>query len=424
MKQALFDYLNQSKTAYHAVQNAQNLLNKAGFTPLFEGERWNLARGGKYYVIKDGSAMVAFVVGQNSGFYTVASHTDSPCMKIKLSPEQTVDCYTKLNVERYGGGIFYSWLDTPVTISGRVILSNGKQITSKIFTSAHTFVIPSVAIHYNRTVNDGIKLNAQTDLSPLISLGDSKGLTQELQQFAGENTILDYDLYVVSATDPFACGYTGELFSAPRIDNLTSAYASICALVNATPAATAVAYLADNEEVGSKTKQGADSTFLRDVLCRINTCLGGDCQDLQTALYQSFMISCDNAHALHPNHPELSDATNKTVLGGGVVIKHHGNQNYTTDGVSSAVMQLLCQKSGASYQHFFMRSDLPCGGTLGAISSSQVSVRSVDIGIPQLAMHSAVETASLLDFKALVAVLTAFYSAKITATATDKITVE
>ncbi|MCD8373431.1 MAG: M18 family aminopeptidase [Clostridia bacterium] len=417
----LFEYLDSSKTAYHAVKNAVNFLEANGFKELKECDSWRIVRGEKYYVVRDGSALVAFIAGEKSGFNIVASHADSPCFKIKYNPEIKVENYFKLSTEKYGGGIYYSFLDTPVTIAGRVVLSDGNKFECQVFTSEKTFIIPSVAIHYNRQVNEGIKINPQTDLCVLEGIGCAGGLEKELEEFAGGKKLADYDLYAVSAAIPFESGYGGKVFSSPRIDNLTSVYASLCSLVAAKPIATSVVFIADNEEVGSQTKQGAGSRFLYGVLENIARCLG---EDLPSSLANSFFVSCDNAHAMHPNHPELSDPTNKTFLGGGIVIKHHAGQNYTTDGLASSVIKSIFGGAGAKYQDFFMRSDLPCGWTLGAISSSQVSVRSADIGIAQLAMHSCIETASLADYDELVKGLTAFYSRRIKCSGADSVEIE
>ncbi|MCD8041088.1 MAG: M18 family aminopeptidase [Clostridia bacterium] len=417
----LFKFIDNSKTAYHTAENAADYLTKNGFIKLEESDSWNIVPGQKYFVVRDGSAVVAFVCGSEDGFNIVASHGDSPCFKIKYNPEINVENYCKLSMERYGGAINYSFLDTPLTIAGRVAIDDGDKLVCKTFISKKNFVIPSVAIHFNRSVNDGIKLNPQTDMCLLEGLNCIGGLEKELKEFADGNKIADWDLYAVSDQKPFDCGYGGNLFCSPRIDNLTSVYASIVALSAAKPKATAVAYIANDEEVGSITKQGAGSTFLYSVLKEINGSLNGN---MRAALADSFMVSCDNAHALHPNHPELSDPTNKTLLGGGIAIKHHAGQNYTTDALSSAVIKNIFDRAGARYQDFFMRSDLPCGGTLGTTSSTQVSVRSVDIGIPQLAMHSCIETACKVDYKELVKGLKEFYSCRIKDKASDGIVIE
>ncbi len=417
----LFKYLDSSKTAYHAVKNAINFLEEKGFKELKECDSWHIVRGEKYFVVRDGSALVAFIAGKENGFNIVASHADSPCFKLKYNPEIKVENYFKLSTEKYGGGIYYSFLDTPVTIEGRVDLSDGNKFECKTFTSEKTFIIPSVAIHYNRQVNDGIKINPQTDLCVLEGIGCAGGLEKELEEFADGKKLADCDLYAVSAAKPFESGYGGKLFSSPRIDNLTSVYASLCSIASAKPVATPVIYIADNEEVGSQTKQGAGSRFLYSVLENIAKCLG---DDITASLANSFFVSCDNAHAMHPNHPELSDPTNKTLMGGGIVVKHHAGQNYTTDGLASSVIKNIFNGAGAKYQDFFMRSDLPCGWTLGAISSSQVSVRSADIGIAQLAMHSCIETASLSDYDELKKGLTAFLGCRIKSTGADSLEIE
>ena len=410
MYEFLTDYLNRSKTAYQAHDNAVAFLEKNGFTELKENERWKLTRGDKKYVSRDGSALAAFRVGQRDGFSVVASHDDSPAFKIKGNGEIRIENMTKFNVEKYGGGIFYSWLDRPVTVAGRVVLADGDRLEAKSFVSSRTFVIPSVAIHFNRSVNDGIRFNPQTDLSPLTGILAQAELEKELSAFAEGKEVVEGDLFLVCAQTPFLCGFGNELLCSPRIDNLTSVCSSLEALCAAEPEGIAVCLIADNEETGSRTKQGAGSRFLRDVLARIHRALGGNEETFDVALADSFFLSCDNAHALHPDHPELSDPTNKTLLGKGVVVKHHANQNYTTDAFSSAIVKKIFARAGAAYQDFYMRSDLPCGGTLGAISSSQVSVRSADVGIAQLAMHSAVETMALCDYDDMVKGLTEFFS--------------
>lgn len=404
-------FLDESKTAYQACENAAKILKDNGFSELDENKKWNPEKGGKYFTVRDGSALIAFKVGEKSGFNIVASHADSPCFKIKLNPEIKVENYFKFNVERYGGGIFYSFLDRPLSVAGRIIIEKDGVIQAKNFVSEKTFVIPSVAIHFNRDVNNALKLNPQTDMSPIEDVLKGGGLEKEINAFADGAKVRDCDLFLVSAEKPFLSGYSDSLLSAPRIDNLTSVLSSVEALINCSPASTATAFIADNEEVGSATKQGAGSQFLADTIERICLATG---RDVYSALANSFMVSDDNAHAVHPNHPELSDPTNKVLLGGGIVIKHHANQNYTTDAFSSSVLKSVFDRAGVKYQDFFMRSDLPCGGTLGAISSKNVSVRSVDIGLAQLAMHSAVETMCLSDYAEAVKGLTAFYNCALT----------
>jgi len=424
MKDKLFNLLNTSLTAYHAVENAKKELESNGFTELKENEIWQLNKVGKYFVIRDGSALIAFKLGgDNYSFNIAASHTDSPCLKVKLNGENSSAGTTKLNVERYGGGLNYTWLDIPLKVAGRVIVEKDGALYSKTVTLDQTFVIPSVAIHFNRSANEGIKLNPQIDMQVLSALGEQKALISACEQKAG-GKVVDCDLFVVCGIQPFEVGFENALACAPRVDNLASAFASVQSIIECNSSAIPVVYLADNEEVGSRTKQGAGSTFLKDVLYRINGSLGKSEEEFRVALSTSFMLSCDNAHATHPNHPELSDPSNKVLLGGGLVIKHHANQNYTTDAMSSAITKHIFEKAGVKYQDFFMRSDLPCGGTLGAISSSQLSIRSVDVGLPQLAMHSTMETFALCDYTQYVKGITAVLSSAMQCASYDEVLVK
>lgn len=411
--QKLLNYLDSSKTAYQAVAIASKLLEQNGFVRLEETSLWDVKLGGKYFAVRDGSALIAFRLGKDFSFTIAASHTDSPCLKLKLNAEnQSAGC-TRLNVERYGGGLNYSFLDIPLSLAGRAIIKTESGVSAKDVVLDESFVIPSLAIHMNRNANDGLKLNPQVDLQILSSLGGEERLLKAIEEKAG-GEVLDCDIYAVPNQKPFLCGFDDAFACSPRVDNLASAYASIEGIISATPKAVAMVYLADNEEVGSRTKQGAGSTFLRDVVKRISLCLNKTEEELQVALGNSFMLSCDNSHAVHPNHPELSDAQNKTCLGGGIAIKHHANQNYTTDGLSSATVKYVFEQAGVKYQDFFMRSDLPCGGTLGAISSAQLSIRSVDIGMPQLAMHASAETFAVCDYAEYLKGITAVLSTSFT----------
>lgn len=403
----LMNHIKKSYTAYHAVSQSVEELEKDGFKPLEETAEWKIERGEKYYVIRDGSAMIAFDVGQKSGgFRIVASHTDSPCLKVKGNAVIAANGYTKLNVERYGGGLYYSWLDIPLKLAGRAVTydpQSGK-ICSKNMVSDYTSVIPSLAIHFQRDANSSFTLNPQIDLQPVVSLDPAFCLEDE-------DGVIEKDLFLVNAAEPYLAGAAEELLIAPRLDNLTSVFASVEALTNGGgEMGISMIYLADNEEIGSRTKQGAGSDFLRTTMARVAHALG---ESIDLLLPRSFLVSCDNAHAIHPNHPEKSDTTEPVHLGGGVVIKHHANQNYTTDAFSSAVLKAILQRAKVPYQDFYMRADMPCGGTLGAISSSQVSIRSVDIGLAQLAMHSATETMAAADYNTLVRALAAFFAASI-----------
>ncbi len=407
---ALMQYIKESPTAYHASATVARVLDAAGFVRLDEGAVWWLSAGGRYYTVRDGSALIAFsLAGRSGGFRMVASHLDSPCFAVKGEAEMEAGGCTKLNVEPYGGPLYYSYLDIPLCLAGRVMLWDEKTgtLTPKNVEAPTRLVIPSLAIHFAREANRSLALNPQTDLCPLYAVG-----SERLPDFseAGKRVIAA-DLFLVNASEPTLVGADNRLLLSPRIDNLTSVFASLTALLDA-PCETGVslAYFADHEEVGSRTRQGAGSNFLATVLARIAEARE---EVLSRMLADSLLLSCDNAHAMHPNHQDKSDPTNKTLLGGGVVIKHHANRNYTTDAASASIFSAILDKSDIPYQHFYMRSDLPCGSTLGAISSSQVSVRSVDIGIAQLAMHAATETAAAEDYLTMIRALRAFYAATI-----------
>lgn len=408
----ILNFLEFAKTPFHAVAESAKFLEESGYVLLKENQPFNIEFGKKYYIKRNGSALIAFSVPTKAvkGYKIIASHTDSPCFKVKLGKTLTCGNYAKLPVEQYGGGLRYSWLDRPLVLSGRLCGELDGKIIEQLYTSQSKYVIPSLAIHYKRNANDGFSVNTETDCSPLFALSSNNTeLTNMLsEQFCGK--LLDADLFLVCDEKPFLCGENNEFACAPRVDNLTSCFSSLQALFAAEESPYInVAYLADNEEIGSRTKQGAASKFLSDTLFRIYNALNLK-QDYYALLDDSFLVSCDNAHATHPNHFELADKSNDVFLGGGVVIKHHANQNYTTDGFSSAVFKNILQKANVKYCDFYMRADLPCGGTLGAISSSQLSIKSIDIGLPQLAMHSAMETFAVSDYDCMVNALIAFFS--------------
>lgn len=402
----LTEFLRTSYTAYHAVHSAEEMLLQNGFERLHEGDEWHLKTNGRYFVTRASCSLVAFTMGKKNGFNIVASHTDSPCLKLKNNPEITSDGYTKLNVETYGGGIWYTFFDRPLKIAGRIIVKDENGALKQVlYTSEYTLVIPSVAVHQNRGVNEGFAPNAQADLLPLFALGEAK---LDLPENA-----LSYDLYLTPAQEPFVNGANGEFLSAPRIDNLTSVYASLCALTKTDGGQINVCACFDNEEVGSGTLQGADSDFLYSVLKRIALSRGLNEEGFSRALATSFLFSLDNAHAVHPNHGEKCDPTNRPLPGGGIVIKSHANKAYTTDALTSAIAQTVFEKAGAKYQTFYNRSDMRSGSTLGAISLSHVGVPSCDIGLAQLAMHSALETFALCDLNELLKGLTQFFRSEI-----------
>ncbi len=418
----LIGFIEASPTAFHAVENAGKLLEEAGFIRLSEGEDWAIVPGGKYYVTRNMSSVIAFAVPDDVpslSFMIMASHTDAPTFKLKTETEtDALGKYVKLNAEPYGGTIYSTWLDRPLSVAGRVILSENGTFTAKTVKIDRDLVlIPNVAIHQNRTVNSGYAYNAAVDLMPLFGGADSKGgLMKIVAEAAGadESAVVSADLYLYNRTPASLWGADNEFFSCPGIDNRQCAYGTLQGFVKAVSSGdfTAVPVYAsfDNEETGSSTKQGAASPFLFDVLSRITEALGGD---LRRALPSSFMVSADNGHAKHPNHPELSDAKNAPHMNEGVVIKSNAAQKYTTDALSAAIFTKICRDAGVPTQLFANRSDMAGGSTLGSISNTQVSLNTVDIGLAQLAMHSSYETGGTADTAYLIRASEALYKAKI-----------
>ena len=417
----LIEFVKKSPTAFHAVDTICREL--AGFTPLGEQENWHLQPGGKYYVTRNRSSVIAFTLPENAftAFQLVASHSDSPTFKIKENAEVTVrNKYVQLNTERYGGMIMASWFDRPLSVAGRALVRTEKGVgTVLVNLERDTALIPNVAIHMNREVNNGFKYNAAVDTFPLW--GDAQAqhtFRAQIAQAAGveEKDLLGADLYLYNRTEGSLWGPREEFVSAPRLDDLECAFSAVEALKAAGPCRHAnVCCVFDNEEVGSTTKQGADATFLADVLRRILMSLGRREEEYYTVLANSFMLSADNAHAVHPNHPEYADPVNCTYMNEGIVIKFNANQKYTTDGVSEAVFHLICEKAGVPVQHYANRSDMAGGGTLGNISGSHVSINTLDIGLAQLAMHSCYETAGADDVDFMITGMKAFYETEIDA---------
>ena len=428
--QKLIGFIAESPTCYHAVDTIRRAFKD--YTLLNEGEKWHLSPGGKYMVTRNGSSVIAFTLpeGDCSGFQIVASHADSPTFKIKENAEVAVkDKYVQLDTERYGGMIMSSWFDRPLSIAGRALVRTDKGVASvPVNLDRDLCVIPNVAIHMNRQVNDGYKFNPAVDTYPLWGTGDARNTFRaEIAKAAGvsEKDLLGADLFLYNRMEGKVWGVKEEFISAPRLDDLECAFASVEALKAAKPGSHAnVCCVFDNEEVGSTTKKGADSTFLSDVLRRVVLALGRSEEDYYTLLAHSFMLSADNAHAMHPNHPEYSDPLNMTEMNKGIVIKFNANQKYTTDGVSEAVFHHICEKAGVPVQHYANRSDLPGGGTLGNISGSHVSVNTLDIGLAQLAMHSSYETAGAKDVAYLVSGMRAFYETEIRAEGNGVYTLE
>jgi aspartyl aminopeptidase len=409
--EGLFEFIKNSPSAYHAVNTVREMLEAEGYTELYESDRWKLAVDGKYYVIRNGTSLIAFrTVRDARGFMICASHSDAPTFRVKITPE-AVGAYTRLEVEKYGGMIYYTWLDRPLSVAGRVILRTPDGVESRLVNlDTDLLTIPSLAIHLNRGVNDGAKFNPAKDLLPLYSSGAEKGdLVKSIAEQLGVDieNILSHDLFLYNRDEGRRVGKDGEFILCPRLDDLGCVYTSTVAFLAARGAQSLpVLAIFDNEEVGSETKQGAASTFLRDTLLRIS----GSDQSLAVALENSFMLSADNAHAKHPAYPEMSDPDNAPVLNSGVVIKYNASQRYTTDGLSDALFRTVCKRAGVKVQTYCNRADLPGGSTLGSISNTRVSVPTVDIGLPQLAMHSANETAGAHDIDSMISAITEFYS--------------
>ncbi len=415
-------FIKKSPTCFHAVSLIREMLTEAGYREWKEEEDWKAEAGGKYFVTRNDSSLIALHLPdaeQIKGFHITATHGDSPAFKLKEVPQMTVEGqYVKLNTEKYGGMILSTWLDRALSVAGRIVVKEGEALSSRLVNiHKDLLVIPNLAIHMNREMNKGIEYNPQVDMLPLMAGEESaekKELLQELiAEAAGVNKedILGKDLFVYVREPGRITGLNGEFVLSPRLDDLQCVYASAKAMVKSDPGEYVnVCAVFDNEEVGSGTKQGADSTFLEDVLFRTVEALGLSQTKYRQMLSGSFLISADNAHAVHPNHPEKADPTNRPYLNGGIVIKYHGGQKYTTDACTAAKIKDLCNQAGVPFQTFANRADVTGGSTLGNISSAHVSVPGVDIGLPQLSMHSAVETAGTKDTEYAIRVLQAFYS--------------
>ncbi len=404
----VLDFIEKSPSCFHAVANVKEMLQEQGFTEVKEAQKWELVPGEGYYVTRNDSALIAFRLPERParGFHMTAAHSDSPTFKIKELPEMTVEeHYVKLNTEKYGGMILSTWLDRALSVAGRVVVREGRELVTKLVNvDKDLLVIPNVAIHMNREMNQGVAYNPQCDMLPLFadcSEGKKKNaFMKRIAKAAGVKAedILSHDLFLYPREKGRVLGENGEFLLSPRLDDLQCVFAESRAFCESRPEEYInVCAVFDNEEVGSGTKQGADSTFLEDTLYRIAEGLGLDKGDYLRMIAESFLISADNAHAVHPNHPEKADPTNRPYLNGGIVIKFHGSQKYATDAVSAAKLKGLCEEAHVPYQTYANRSDIAGGSTLGNISTAHVSVSSVDIGLPQLAMHSAVETAGAKD---------------------------
>lgn len=419
----LFKFLKDSASMFHAIDTISNILEKNGYKKLDESKEWKLEKGGKFYTTRNNSSVIAFNIGNDLSdyhFQITAAHSDSPTYKIKNEAElEGPGEFLRLNTEGYGGMIDSTWFDKPLGIAGRVLVRQDGAVVSKLLNiEKDILMIPNVAIHLNREINSGYSYNKQIDLLPMFSAGElKKGDFNKMIAYhldVNPEDIISRDLFLVNNQEQKIWGYKDEFISSPKLDDLQCAYASLQAFLDGeNPKAVNVYTVFDNEEVGSNTKQGAMSTFLKDSLKRLNFGLGKSLEDYHQAVAKSFLVSCDNAHALHPNHPELYDQNNRTMMNKGIVIKEAANQKYTTDAFSRAVFEEICSLSDVPTQSFANRSDKVGGSTLGNLSNTQVSVHALDIGIAQLAMHSNYETCGIKDTGYAIKALTKFFNSNI-----------
>ncbi len=421
----LIDFLYESPTSYQAVRNVKAALLRKGFKQLHRGGSWNLDKGGKYFATKNGSSLVAFILGtgeiETEGYRIICAHTDSPSLKIKPSPEMIgKGNYLKLNVETYGGPILNTWLDRPLSIAGRVALQSENPLRPEIKylnIRKPILVIPNLAIHLNRQINDGKEYNKQRDMLPVLRLIEDKFQKDNyfINMIASHlkvepKEILDFDINLYEYERGSIIGENKEFISSSRIDDLSMVHAGIDALFSSKPAkSTNVMVCFDNEEVGSATKQGAASPFLKDVLKRVTWAQSKQRDAFYRAKINSFGISADNAHAIHPNLPDNYDPILQPKMNEGPVIKINANQKYTTDALSSGTFMMLCKKAGVPFQQYVNKSDIAGGSTLGSILSSQLDIRMVDVGSPMLAMHSIRELCGVKDHYYMKLVFDEFY---------------
>ena len=413
----LLEFLDASPSCYHAAANVAKELLAAGYTRLYEGEPWHLEEGSRHFTLRGDSSLIAFRIPNRDfrGFMIAAGHSDSPTFKVREAAEvSSAGNCLRLSVEPYGGMVMRSWLDRPLSVAGRVMVRENDKVVSRLVNvDRDLLVIPSVAIHMDREVNQGTPLKANVDMMPLFAEGKEPGAFRRLiVEEAGveEADLLTTDLFLYTRTKGTLTGAHEEFVASPRLDDLQCVFGCLRGFLAAEDSISVpVLAVFNNEEVGSGTRQGADSTFLTDVLRRINGAMGRGEEEWMMAVANSFLVSADNAHAVHPAHPEYADPGEAPVLNGGIVLKYNASQRYTTDALSAAVFSQVCQEAGVTVQRYSNRADLPGGSTLGNISTAHLSIPSVDIGLPQLAMHSAYEVAGARDTEYLVRAMTAYF---------------
>ena len=422
----MLEFIEKSPTSFHAVANVKETLLSSGFTELKEATKWNIEADGKYFVTRNGSAIIAFKMPSHldySAFAICASHSDSPSFKLKENAEMIAEGCVKLNVEKYGGMLCAPWYDRPLSIAGRIAYkeckNGGFAIKTKLVNIARDLLlIPNLAIHMNRDANKGLEYNVQDDMLPVFALGSEKGGIMNIvakETGLEKADIVSADLYLYNRDKGTFWGANNEFIASPRLDDLECVYSSMRAFIEGeNKNNVAVLSVFDNEEVGSGTRQGADSSLLEDVLRRINLCTKKSEEEYYMSLAKSFLVSADNAHGVHPNFASKADPVNRPRLNGGVVIKFNAAQKYTSDSVSAALFELICKSADVPYQFFTNRSDIAGGSTLGNISTSHVSIPSVDIGLAQWAMHSPMESAGALDAEYMKKALVSFFGADFT----------
>ena len=422
LTEQLFDFLAASPSCYHAVQALAKRLEQNGYTQLREQDAWTLTPGGKYFVTRNGSSLLSFRVPQSApaGFLMAAAHTDSPTFKIKHNPEKKSGPYVQLSTEKYGGMLMGTWFDRPLSIAGRALVrEDGRLVTRLIDLDRDAALIPNMPIHFNRDINSGYSYNPQTDMLPLFGGKDAKGaLAAEIAAKAGakEEDVVACDLFLYNRTPASVWGANEEFFSCPRIDDLECAYTTLWGFLQGRGEEEGrgdVWVMFDNEEVGSSSRQGACGTLFADVLSRVEESLGVTKEQSIRARTNTLLLSADNGHATHPNHPEKSDPANPIVMGGGVLLKTNASQKYTTSGFTGAAFSAICKKAGVPVQTCANRADVPGGSTLGNLLGHQILMPMVDIGLGQLAMHSAMETASCADAEYMAKAVAEYYNTPI-----------
>lgn len=419
----LLRFIEESPSPFHAVESSKILLEKAGFAKLLPTEEWKLETGKKYYIPVYGSMLIAFRIGENmrAGLRVASAHTDFPCFRIKPAASIIENSYGKLNVETYGGLILYTWMDRPLSMAGKVALRGSNPFAPQvklINIKRPLFTIPNLAIHMNRKINEGVQLNQQKDMLPLATMLKKDGkdkaffdtfLAKEIG--CKKDDILSYELIVYPTEAGCIFGCKDEFISSPRLDNLTSVKACLTGIIEGKRKnGLDIVALFDNEEVGSHTKQGAGSLVLPQTIERIYEIMGYSRSDCFADIAGGFMLSADVAHAMHPNVPEKNDVSNKPLLNAGVTFKIAASQSYAGDAEAVAIVSELCNKAAIPYQYFVNRSDIKGGSTLGSIASALLPMRTMDIGVPILAMHSVRETMGIKDQKALEDIMNELFS--------------